>query len=67
MLHYVETTLRPYRFVANGQSWVDAQIEAAGIAETPLGSVKPIRGDIMALVARTSYAVALDEKSAVGQ
>jgi predicted ATPase/class 3 adenylate cyclase len=56
--HYADENLRRFRFPAPGQAWVQDQLELAGITGPPAGGIDYKRGDVMALVNTTTFAIA---------
>lgn len=58
LAQYADAHLQRLRIPAPGQSWVQEQLDLAGISEPPPVPVDRNRGDIMALVNTTTFAIA---------
>lgn len=58
LARYAETNLKAFRLLVPAQSWIDGQMDDAGIATTPSAAEISSRGDMMALVDRTTFAIA---------
>lgn len=57
LAQYADANLQRLRLPAPGQSWVQEQLDLAGLSDPPLGGADRNRGDIMALVNTTTFAV----------